>query len=108
MGQNRGLDGVWQDNDGQNDTDSHRNGVLCRNWGVVAVLTREGGVLAGMGSMLTEDNPLFTHTISTGPASHQPDHSVHKGDYQIEGDYKKDHKEEYRFIASHTGVMVVE
>jgi hypothetical protein len=50
--------------------------------------------------------------ISTGPVPHQlahlPDHSIHKGDYEIERDYENGENEEYRFIASRTPEMFIE
>ena len=46
--------------------------------------------------------------ISTGPASHQPNHSVQKGDYEIERDYYDGKDQEYRFIASRTPEIVIE
>lgn len=48
------------------------------------------------------------HAISTGPAAHQPNRGVHKGDYEIERDDKDGKDEEYRLIASRTAVIVIE
>jgi len=47
-------------------------------------------------------------TISTDPASHQPNHGVHKGDYEIKRDYQNGKDEEYRLIPSHTPEIVIE
>jgi hypothetical protein len=48
---------------------------------------------------------------STGPVSHQfarlPNHSIHKGNDEIEGDYKNGKDEECRFIASRTAEMLI-
>ena len=37
LSRNRGLDGVWGNDDGQNQQERQQNGVLCWNWGVIVV-----------------------------------------------------------------------
>lgn len=46
--------------------------------------------------------------VSTAPASHQTNHGVQKGDYEIEGDYDDGKDEEYRFVASRAPEIVIE
>lgn len=43
MSQNRGLGGVWGNDDAYVHWESHRNGVLCGNWGGIAVGVAQGG-----------------------------------------------------------------
>ena len=47
MGQNRGLGGVWGNDDGETHQERLWNGVLCWNWGVVVTIAGKGLVLLG-------------------------------------------------------------
>ena len=61
MSQNRGLDGVRGNGDGKNGQESHRNGVLWRNWGGEAIRVVQGG---DEKPLIGKDTPVQLQSIS--------------------------------------------